>query len=70
MFGTNLTREYLSLHRVFGYGAPELAGLALAGLRQSFLGEAERTRLEDDFRRRFHELGQRYLGEAVEPVES
>lgn len=46
LFGTDLTREYLALHRTFGYGADELAGFALAGLRQSFLPDEEKAALE------------------------
>jgi aminodeoxyfutalosine deaminase len=49
-FGTDLTREYLALHRTFGYGPDELAGLARAGLRQSFLPHGEKAGLERLFR--------------------
>ena len=67
IFGINLTREYLHLNSVFGYGAEELAGLSLAALRQAFLPEEERTRLEGEFRESFRRLGGRHLGRAVEP---
>ena len=46
LFNTDLTREYLALHQTFGYGPEELAGLALAGLRQSFLPDEEKAGLE------------------------
>ena len=50
LFSTDLTREYLALHRTFGYGPEELAGLAMAGLRQSFLPDEEKAGLEKLFR--------------------
>jgi adenosine deaminase len=67
-FGTNLTREYLHLHQTFGYGPPELAGLSLAALWQSFLPEERKAVLEQEFRERFARLGQEILGAPVEPV--
>jgi aminodeoxyfutalosine deaminase len=50
LFSTDLTSEYLALHQTFGYGPEELAGLALAGLRQSFLPDEEKAGLEKLFR--------------------
>jgi adenosine deaminase len=67
-FNTNLTREYLRLHQTFGYSASELAGLSLAGLRQSFLADGERAGLEQRFRDEFDILGRDLLGTVVEPV--
>ncbi|HEX3127010.1 MAG TPA: adenosine deaminase [Thermoanaerobaculia bacterium] len=61
-FDTDLSREYLHLHETFGYTPAELAGLSLAGLRQSFLPAAERVRLETDFRQRMEELSRELLG--------
>lgn len=66
ILGTNLVREYLHLHQSFGYGPAELAGLALAGIRQAFLEPDERDRLARQLRKRSAELGERYLGQAIE----
>ncbi len=65
LFNTNLTREYLKLHETFGYDAKELAELALAALRQSFLPAEERQCLEEEFRRSMEEIGQRFLGREI-----
>ncbi|HVT17097.1 MAG TPA: adenosine deaminase [Thermoanaerobaculia bacterium] len=67
-FNTNLTSEYLRLARAFGYGAAELAGLALAGLRQSFLPEPERDALEARFRDELSTLGRELFTTPVEPA--
>lgn len=64
-FDTTLTDEYLRLHRTFGYGPAELADLALAGLRASFLPEPERAALEAGFRQRTETLGRDLLGISV-----
>lgn len=61
-FNTDLSREYLALHRAFGYGAAELAGLALAGLRQSFLPGEEKSALETRFRQESDALIRELLG--------
>lgn len=65
-FNTTLTGEYRKLARTFGYGAEEMAGFALAGLRHSFLPEAGKRRQEESFRRRIRELGEELLGRPVE----
>lgn len=45
MFGTTLTDEYRKLATVLGYTKAELAGLAMNGVRASFLPDAEKTQL-------------------------
>lgn len=67
-FNTNLTREYLHLHRAFGYGAEDLAGLSFAALQASFLPEDRKSALEEHFRREFESLGREVFGEPVEPA--
>lgn len=66
LFDTDLTGEYLALHRTFGYGPAELAGFSLAALRHSFLSPEEKGVLE----RRFHEemegLARDLLGASLE----
>ena len=61
-FNTDLSREYLALHRAFGYGPAELADLALAGLRQSFLPGEEKLALEARFRQESEALSRELLG--------
>jgi len=65
-FNTNLTREYLHLHQAFGYTPAELARLSLGALRQSFLPEADRDRLEESFRDQFDTLGRELFGAPIE----
>ena len=62
----DLTREYLKLHQTFGYSPAELAGLALAGLRQAFLDDDKRVGLEDEFRQQIAKLSEQHLGERLE----
>jgi aminodeoxyfutalosine deaminase len=47
MFGTNLNREYLLAHEVFGLGRAELAELARNSARAAFCSEQTRSRLLD-----------------------
>jgi aminodeoxyfutalosine deaminase len=64
-FDTDLSREYLRLHEAFGYTPEELAGLSLAGLRQSFLPDGEKAVLEADFRERMDTLARELLGSGL-----
>ena len=45
MFDTDLNREYLTAHRVFGLSREELVDLARAAVHASFAGDATRARL-------------------------
>ncbi|MFO7253586.1 MAG: adenosine deaminase [Actinomycetes bacterium] len=45
MFGTTLTREYLTLAHVFGLGPAEIAGVARNAVRASFMPEADKAAL-------------------------
>jgi adenosine deaminase len=65
-FNTNLSREYLNLHRTFGYGPGELAGFSLAALRASFLPDAEKAALDERFRRQLDELSGEVFGTPLE----
>ena len=67
-FDTTLTGEYQALADTFGYGPDELAGFALAAVRQSFLPPAEKAALEERFRRETAALGEELLGEPVAAV--
>lgn len=66
-FDVTLNEEYRRLHRTWGYPPQRLAGFSLAAVRHAFLDEAERARLETDFRGRFARVGEEELGAAVEP---
>ena len=50
LFATSLTREYLLLHRAYGWSLDDLAGLSLGALAHAFLPEGERALLERRFR--------------------
>ena len=65
LFGTNLTREYLHLHRTFGLGAEELAQLAWNGVRHAFVEGEERTALEKEFEEGMAAVGMGRLRESA-----
>jgi len=65
-FNTNLSREYLNLHRAFGYGPGQLAGFALGALRASFLPDDEKAALDERFRRQLDELSGEVFGTPLE----
>ena len=56
LFGTDLDREYEVLVDHFGFGADELEQVSLNGVRASFLPQADRARLEAEFRAQFARL--------------
>lgn len=56
LFGTTLEDEYLRVAEAFGYGPTELAELAAASFRDSFLPRAEKERRQAEVARRAAEL--------------
>jgi len=67
LFATTLTDEYRRVGAAYGYEAEVLAGLALAGLRSTFLGDAEKDERERHLRSELVALGEELLGRPVEP---
>jgi adenosine deaminase len=65
LFDTTLSNEFLRLSETFGYGPEELAGLALAAVRHSFLPDAEKAELERSMRADIERLAERHLGRAL-----
>ncbi len=68
LFGTSLAGEYLALAETFGYGADDVAALALAAVRQSFLPPLEKADLEGRLRADCAALGRELLGRPVVPA--
>jgi adenosine deaminase len=68
LFGTTLEDEYLRLAATFGYGPADLAALARASFRDSFLPAPERERRQREVERRAADLGEELFGAAVEPA--
>lgn len=64
LFSTNLTREYLHLHRIFGWDRHQLAALSRNGLRHAFLNDEERCELEARFNAELDCLG---VGDGMDP---
>ena len=56
MFGTDLNREYEVLVDHFGFDADDLEQISLNGLRASLLPQADKGRLEAEFRAQFAQL--------------
>ncbi|HVR29184.1 MAG TPA: adenosine deaminase [Thermoanaerobaculia bacterium] len=57
LFATSLTREYLLLHRVYGWSLDDLAALSLGAVEHAFLPEGERGKMELRFREDLAALG-------------
>lgn len=57
LFETTIESEYLALAEAFDYGAAELAELSWTALQQAFLEPPALQSLEQEFQRRFGELG-------------
>ena len=65
LFDTTLSKEFHRLSETFGYGPEELAGLALAAVRHSFLPDAEKAELERSMRSEIESLAEQHLGRAL-----
>ena len=65
LFGTTLEDEYLRLAAAFGYGPADLAALAGASFRHSFLPAPERERRRREVERQAADLGEELLGAAA-----
>ncbi len=61
LFETTLNDEYLRLAETFGYGAEDLAELAVTAARSAFVAPAARERLETEIRSAAAELALRHL---------
>jgi adenosine deaminase len=67
-FDTTLTAEYRRLSLAFGYGPAELAGLAAASFRHSFLPPDQIAAHQAEIARRAAELGRDLFGGEIEPA--
>ncbi|KAB2962237.1 MAG: adenosine deaminase [Thermoanaerobaculia bacterium] len=65
LFDTTLSDEYLRVAEAYGYGADEVAELALAAVAHSFLPAPEKSRLADAMRAEMAALADRHLGRAL-----
>jgi adenosine deaminase len=68
LFDTDLAREYEKLAGSFGYDAETLVELALAGVRHSFLPEAEKSQLAAEIRAEAERLAPRHLGRELQLI--
>jgi adenosine deaminase len=59
MFETDMNTEYLQLHHVLGFGAPELFKLSLNGLDSSFLPEEQKIKMRESFVHEYDRLAGR-----------
>jgi len=57
LFGTSLTREYLLLHRAYGWSLEDLAGLSFGALEHAFVPDRDRPAIERRFRAEMAALG-------------
>lgn len=56
MFQTDMNNEYMQLHRVLGFGVPELFKLSLNGVDSSFLPEEQKIKMHESFAREYDRL--------------
>jgi aminodeoxyfutalosine deaminase len=56
LFGTDLNHEYEVLVDHFGFNAGELEQISINSLRSSFLPQAEKVRMQAEFKAQFIQL--------------
>jgi adenosine deaminase len=56
MFGTDMNREYLELHRQLGFSVSELFKLSLNAVNSSFLPEEKRLKMQEAFIKTYNRL--------------
>jgi adenosine deaminase len=56
MFGTDMNREYLELHRQLGFSVSELFKLSLNAVNSSFLSEESKTKMRESFIKTYNRL--------------
>lgn len=56
MFGTDMNREYLQLHKALGFTTPELFRLSLNAVDSSFLPETQKKGMHDSFIKEYQRL--------------
>jgi hypothetical protein len=56
-----MNNEYLQLHRVLGFGVPELFKLSLNGIDSSFLVEERKVKMLEFFMHEYHRLADEEL---------
>jgi adenosine deaminase len=59
MFGTDMNREYLQLHRQLGFSLSELFKLSLNAVNSSFLSQESKTKMRDSFTKTYQSLLER-----------
>ena len=56
-----MNNEYLQLHRVLGFGVPELFKLSLNGVDSSFLAEERKVEMREFFMHEYYRLANEEL---------
>jgi adenosine deaminase len=56
MFGTNMNREYLQLHRQLGFSLSELFNLSLNAINSSFLPEESKSKMLESFIKTYNRM--------------
>ena len=63
MFGTDLNHEYQVLVKDYNFTQPELERISLNAIQASFLSQAEKQKLEQEFQAEFNKLSAKWSKE-------